>query len=119
MERVLVVCGAGASSTFLALWMRRVARERGLGLSIEASSSDDVVSRLAGVDIILVGHHLATTFTDLQGIAADAGVMTALLPPLPFDARGAATALAVVQGLRSDVPSAGTVHSTEEVRRNG
>src|SRR6185312_12275417 len=66
VQRVLVVCGAGASSTFLVHWMRKAAEARGLDLTIEAGSSAQVPSELDGVTAVLVGAHLAEQFAALQ-----------------------------------------------------
>ena len=101
MRRILVVCGAGASSTFLVHWMRRVAESRGLDLAVDAGSQDDLAGRLTGLDAVLVGAHLAEAFPQLHGAATAAGVPAALLPPLAFDAAGASTALDLLEGLLS------------------
>jgi len=100
VERVLVICGAGASSTFLVHWMRREADARGLDLAIEAGSNDDLESRLGDVDAVLVGGHLEGQFETILAIASTAHVPVALLPPLRFDAAGAAIALEIASGLR-------------------
>jgi len=99
VQRILVVCGAGASSTFLVHWMRRAAQARGLELAIDAGSSAQVPSELGGVTAVLVGAHLAEQFPALQADAASVGVPAALLPTLAFDAIGAATALDVLDDL--------------------
>ena len=75
--RILVVCGAGASSTFLVHWMRRVAESRGLDLAVDAGSQDDLAGRLTGLDAVLVGAHLAEAFPQLHGAATAAGVTSA------------------------------------------
>ncbi|WP_349898749.1 PTS sugar transporter subunit IIB [Parafrigoribacterium soli] len=99
MQRILVVCGAGASSTFLVHWMRRVAASRGLQLAIDAGSQADVAERLGELSAVLVGSHLADEFARLRGDAAAAGVPAILLPPLAFDAAGASKALDLLDEL--------------------
>lgn len=93
MRRVLVVCGAGASSTFLVYWMRREAAQRGVDLAIEAGSLENLASRLRDTDVVLVGSHLSDAFDDILAQASAAGVAAALLPALAFTASGAAAAL--------------------------
>jgi PTS system cellobiose-specific IIB component len=61
--RIVVVCGAGASSTFAALRIRRAAEARGLD-----------------VDAVLVGTHLAERRSSLAAAAAAASVPLAMLP---------------------------------------
>ncbi|MEO7122313.1 MAG: PTS IIB subunit [Lacisediminihabitans sp.] len=99
MQRILVVCGAGASSTFLVFWMRKAAASRGLELVIDAGSQDDLAARLPGLHAVLVGAHLADSFPQLCERAAAAGVPAALLPSLAFDAVGAAEALVLLENL--------------------
>lgn len=99
MQRVLVVCGAGASSTFLVHWMRKAAEARALSLAIDAGSQDDLIERLGEVDAVLVGAHLAADFARLREATAAAGVPAMLLPPLAFDAAGGSKALDLLDEL--------------------
>jgi len=90
---MLVVCGAGASSTFLVHWMRRDIAARGLAAEVSAGSSHDVARRLADVDVLLVGAHLRSSYADLAAAASAVGVRAVLLPDLGYDAAGAAVAV--------------------------
>ncbi len=56
IKTILIVCGAGASSTFLASRMRAIARTRNAPFAIEAASDIDLAPRLACVHLLLVGH---------------------------------------------------------------
>ncbi|MEY2848336.1 MAG: hypothetical protein RI885_1001 [Actinomycetota bacterium] len=91
--RVLVVCSAGASSTFLVHRMTRLATERGLDLDIRAVPLDGMGRLSPDLDVVLVGNHLATSFSAILTEADAAGVLAVLLPELAFDDAGAATAL--------------------------
>src|SRR3546814_13881975 len=53
--RILVVCGAGASSTFVAQRVRRAAHEPGLPYSAVAGTTGSLVIDLDSADIVLVG----------------------------------------------------------------
>jgi PTS system cellobiose-specific IIB component len=75
MDMILVVCGAGASSTFLASRMRALATERGLDLTARAAS------------------HLESAFGELEAEAAEYSVPAALLPSTAFGPEGATDAL--------------------------
>jgi cellobiose PTS system EIIB component len=99
VERVLIVCGAGASSTFLALRIRAVARERGLDLVVEAGTVLDLDERLPATDVLLVGPHLAAQFDDLERRATGAGTPVALLPDDAFGQGGAEAATDLLGGL--------------------
>ncbi|MBO0981069.1 PTS sugar transporter subunit IIB [Microbacterium sp. SD291] len=75
--RILVVCGAGASSTFVALRLRRAAEAAGLEWDCSAGSADAVAG--ADADLILVGPHLADRLRAIRDEAAGAVL------PLPED----------------------------------
>jgi PTS system cellobiose-specific IIB component len=77
---VLVVCGAGASSTFVALWLRQAAAARGTAVRARAGSTDDLALAAREVDVVLVGPHLADRFAAIEHVAAAAGASAALLP---------------------------------------
>lgn len=93
MDMILVVCGAGASSTFLASRMRALAVERGLDVTARATSSLDLGPRLEDARVLLVGPHLEAMFAELSAEAARYSVPAALLAATAFGPRGAADAL--------------------------
>ncbi|NQX11944.1 hypothetical protein HQQ80_09940 [Microbacteriaceae bacterium VKM Ac-2855] len=101
VQKILIVCGAGASSTFLAHRMRAGARSRGLDASIRAESLAALADSLAGVDVVLVGPHLASRFDEIRHLAANVTHSVALLPEDVFGARGADVALDTVVSLLS------------------
>lgn len=110
MQRVLVICGAGASSTFLVHWMRRIASDRDLAITVTAGSLGEFPRRLADTDVVLVGHHLAQAFPDIVTHAVDAGVRAELLPAVTFDRAGADRAVALALGA---APALDSPHATE------
>ena len=91
--KILVVCGAGASSTFVALRMRRTAAARGLDLEVSAGSESDLPDALDGVDVLLVGPHLAPRIDEFTALAERAGAGCSLLPATVFTARDGDEAL--------------------------
>ena len=98
MQSVLIVCGAGASSTFLASRMRAVAKARGIELSLQAASTSDIRPFLHTSTVLLVGPHLASSFDALRDEAALFGVPSVLLPPTAFGPSGAEQAIDLVAG---------------------
>lgn len=56
--KILVVCGAGASSTFVARRLARAASGAGLDWSTEAGTERTALNA-AGTDVVLIGPHLA------------------------------------------------------------
>jgi PTS system cellobiose-specific IIB component len=106
MDTILIVCGAGASSTFLASRMRAIAASRSLPITVEAVSQYDLPSRLAGASALLVGPHLAPVFDSLVATAAVARVPAALLASNAFGPSGAETAIDLASGLiQSGLPT--------------
>ncbi|NQX29607.1 hypothetical protein HQQ81_19860 [Microbacteriaceae bacterium VKM Ac-2854] len=99
MRKILIVCGAGASSTFLAHRMRAGARTRGIEATIRAETLASLADSLAGVDVVLVGPHLADRFDGISREAARVGTAVALLPEDAFGASGAEAALDTVEEL--------------------
>ena len=99
MTTILIVCGAGASSTFLASAMRTLAQSRGIQVTIHAAGDDEIESRLPFADILLVGAHLAGSFDVLRARAAEHDVAAALLPADVFGPAGADTALELASGI--------------------
>ncbi|MBX0301012.1 PTS IIB subunit [Cryobacterium sp. 1639] len=91
--KILIVCGAGASSAFVAHRLRGTGKERGLTVTVVAGSESDLPSSLDGVDVLLVGPHLAPRFDRIKAQAKKAGVGVALLPESVFSARDGAVAL--------------------------
>lgn len=93
MDTILVVCGAGASSTFLASRMRALADSRGLAVTVRAVSEQELPGRIAAAAAVLIGPHLAERFDALDALAAEHGLRAALLPQDAFGPLGADAAL--------------------------
>ncbi|MDJ0376067.1 hypothetical protein [Cryobacterium sp. PH31-L1] len=97
--KILVVCGAGASSTFVALRLRRSATLRGLTVSVTAITESDLLGRLSAatahspVDVVLVGPHLAPAFPAIAQQCAEYGAKGRLLPISIFTDRDGEAAL--------------------------
>ncbi|QPZ39152.1 PTS sugar transporter subunit IIB [Paramicrobacterium chengjingii] len=84
--QIIVVCGAGASSTFIALRVRRSAASRGLDVTAKAIALDNVDDALADADVLLLGAHLAESASDLERTAKKAGTALAVMPESVFTA---------------------------------
>lgn len=91
--KILIVCGAGASSAFVAHRLRATGTARGLALTVVAGSESDLPASLDTVDVLLVGPHLAPRFERISAQAKKLGVGVALLPDSVFSARDGALAL--------------------------
>jgi PTS system cellobiose-specific IIB component len=95
--KILVVCGAGASSTFVAQRLRRAAQARGLAWDAAAGMEQSIAA--IDHDAVLVGPHLADRIDSIRS-ATDAPV--AVLPDDIFDDREGERTLVLVQTLLAD-----------------
>lgn len=67
---ILLCCGAGMSSGFLAQQMRASAKKRGVSAVIRAKSQNDIEEELGTIDLLLLGPHLAYAKEDLAAKCA-------------------------------------------------
>ena len=80
MKKVLLVCGTGASSGFLAKNVRAAAKARNIEIDVKARSDSAVDSYIDEIDLLLVGPHLQYMLPDLQKIAAPHHVPVMIIP---------------------------------------
>lgn len=104
--RILVVCGAGASSTFVAQRLRRAAAQAGLDHDAAAVSRSALAERLDQADLVLIGPHLADALDGIRTDAAAFGVPVVVLPDDVFADRDGARTLRLVADAAS-LPSDG------------
>ncbi|MCR5392163.1 MAG: PTS sugar transporter subunit IIB [Olsenella sp.] len=78
---ILLVCGSGASSGFMAGNMRKAAATRGLNVSIIARSESEIDSYIDGIDVLMVGPHLAYILDDIDGYTQGYPVKVILMKP--------------------------------------
>ena len=64
--RVLLVCGSGASSGFMAANMRKAAKEMNQDNEIKARSESEIESYIDDIDALMVGPHLAYVLDDID-----------------------------------------------------
>lgn len=55
---VLLVCGSGASSGFMAANMRKAAVRMGIELEIKARSESEIENYIDEIDVLMIGPHL-------------------------------------------------------------
>jgi PTS system cellobiose-specific IIB component len=102
--RILIVCGAGASSGFIAQRMRKAAKSRGIEAQIDARSEAELEEHIADADVLLVGPHLKYMIDEVTETATRHGVKTALLPQKIYGSLDGAGALDLALSLNE--PSA-------------
>lgn len=55
MKKILLVCGAGMSTSLLVTKMKEVAKQRGIDVEIDAASFSTIDSEITGADVLLLG----------------------------------------------------------------
>ena len=95
--RILVICGAGASSTFVAQRLRHAAHAAGLECTAFAGTEASLPIDLDSADIVLVGPHLHPTLAQIEAAAEARGTTVVLLPEDIFNDFDGTRTLALVR----------------------
>ena len=80
MKNILLVCGTGASSGFMAKNIRQAAKARNIEIGVKARSDSVVEDYIEDIDLLLVGPHLSYMLQDLEDIAEPHGVSVQIIP---------------------------------------
>lgn len=76
---VLLVCGSGASSGFMAANMRKAAKEKQLDMKIVARSESEIENYIEEIDALMVGPHLAYILDEIDEIIHEFPVKVILM----------------------------------------
>ena len=78
---VLLVCGSGASSGFMAANIRKAASSKGIELKITARGESEIENYIEEIDALMVGPHLAYILDEVEEFVGDAPVKVILMKP--------------------------------------
>ena len=78
---VLLVCGSGASSGFMAANIRKAATARGLEITVTARSESEIENYIDEIDCLMVGPHLAYILDDVEELIDGTNVRVELMKP--------------------------------------
>ncbi|GAA1809304.1 PTS sugar transporter subunit IIB [Nesterenkonia flava] len=102
--KILVMCGAGASSTFVAQRLNSALAEAGLPHTAWAGSRSSLLHEIDTADMVLVGPQLADTLDEIRGLTAPQGAPVQLLPEdITSDLDGSRTLALVREALTTKV----------------
>lgn len=79
--RILLACGIGASSGFMAANMRKAAKQMGQACTVHAVSKSEVMEHAADIDVLLLGPHFAAEVPDYQEKLKPYGVVVDSIDP--------------------------------------
>lgn len=105
--RILVVCGAGASSTFVALRLRSAAASAGLDWDAAAGTESAVTG--SDHDLVLVGPHLSDR---VETMRRSVGAPVAVLPDDVFADRDGSRTLAFARSILAGARAGDTPKGT-------
>ncbi len=80
MKNILLICGSGASSGFMAAAIRKAAKKRKLEFSVKAASESQLDDHIDAIDYLLIGPHLSYMLNDLQEQTKDKNVKATIIP---------------------------------------
>lgn len=78
--KILLCCGAGMSSGFLASRARKAAKKRKMPVACEARSQSEVMETLGSYDILMIGPHLSGDKPVYDSAAAPYGMPVVVIP---------------------------------------
>ncbi|MEH7493635.1 PTS sugar transporter subunit IIB [Neobacillus niacini] len=79
-KTILLVCGGGASSGFMAQNIRKAAKKRNVELNVIARSESEVDEYLNEINVLLIGPHLKYMEEDLQEKVSAYNIPAAVIP---------------------------------------
>ncbi|MDO1605868.1 PTS sugar transporter subunit IIB [Lactobacillus sp. YT155] len=86
MTKVLLVCGSGASSGFMAAAARKAVKKAGSEIEFKARSDSELGEFLEGTDLLLIAPHLKYMLDDAQKDADKYNVKVAIIPQKVYGA---------------------------------
>lgn len=81
MKKVLLVCGSGASTGFMASSIRKAVKNRQVDLDVEARSDSEIENYLDDIDCLMIGPHLKYLEAEISEQAQAKNVKVALMDP--------------------------------------
>ncbi len=78
--KILLCCGAGMSSGFLASNARKVVKKKKLNISVEARSQSEVGEFMSSIDVLMLGPHYASELGKYQALGEPHGVKVLVIP---------------------------------------
>lgn len=78
-HNVLLVCGSGASSGFMAANIRKAASARGFAITVNARSESTVEDYVDEIDCLMLGPHLANIMEEMEEICQGHDIKIAIV----------------------------------------
>ncbi|OIK96826.1 PTS lactose transporter subunit IIB [Oenococcus oeni] len=101
MKNILLICGSGASSGFMAAAIRKAAKKKGTELKVKASSESQLDDMIDDTDILLIGPHLSYMLDDLKTKIAGKDVKVAVIPQAIYGSLNGSKALEMISEMEN------------------
>lgn len=99
MKNILLICGSGASSGFMAAAIRKSAKKREIKVTVKAASESQLDERANEIDYLLIGPHLSYMLNDIKEQMAGKNVKTAVIPQTIYGTLDGEKALELILNL--------------------
>jgi len=96
MKNILLICGSGASSGFMAGAIRKAAKKKGEKVSVKAASESQLDERIDEIDYLLIGPHLSYMVDELKEKTQEKNVQIAVIPQAIYGALDGKKALELI-----------------------
>lgn len=97
---VMLCCGAGMSSGFLAQRIRMEAKKQKLDMQVEARSESQVPQYYGKFEILLLAPHYASQLENYTGLGEKHGFKVAVIPAKTYSAMDSKAMLEMIQNMR-------------------
>ena len=111
-HNVLLVCGSGASSGFMAANIRKAAAARGLSITVNARSESTVENYVDEIDCLMIGPHLASTLPDMEEICEGYDVKVGVIEQAAYARLNGEAALDQILGMFGEASQMWEVYHT-------
>lgn len=78
--KIMLCCGAGMSSGFLASNARKAAKRKNMAIQIEARSYSEVADYISSIDVLMLGPHLVNEKESFERLAKPNHVPVVVIP---------------------------------------
>ncbi|WP_438773189.1 PTS sugar transporter subunit IIB [Enterococcus sp. DIV0755b] len=83
-KNILLICGSGASSGFMAASIRKAAKKRGEEVTVKAASESQLDERINEINYLLIGPHLSYMLDELKEQTKGKDVKVAVIPQATY-----------------------------------
>jgi len=94
---ILLACGSGASSGFMASSMRKAAKKQGLDVKVKAVSDSEIEEYTDMIDVLLIGPHISYLEDELKEVAQEKGFPLIVIPQNIYGTLDGAKAMDLVK----------------------